>query len=280
MLYQTYQPRSPLSQFVEFLWVREGSSLLKSRSRLLPTGSVELVINLHEDKIPLFDRRTQAHRGDANGATVCGAHSEGFIISNDQKVSFMGVHFKPGGGAAFFIPPAGELHNQIVSLETLWSSSALELRDRLLKAQPLATRFRVLEQFLLKMMQPSKRHPAVDFALCEFARIAEDNTAPPILVPTVRAVTEQIGFSTRHFNQLFRDQVGLTPKLYCRIQRLQQVLSLLAKEERVNWLDVALACGYFDQAHFIHDFRKFADCTPSEYLARRSFHPCHVTLLG
>ncbi|MBD3886080.1 AraC family transcriptional regulator [Phormidium tenue FACHB-886] len=269
MIYQTYQPRSPLSQFVEFLWVREGDSLLQSQSCLLPTGSMELVINLHEDRIPLFDRHTRAERGCTNGTRICGAHSEGFIISNDRKTFFMGVHFKLGGSAAFFTLPAGELHNHITSLEDLWKGHAAELRDRLLEAPTLAIRFLVLEQFLLTIMQPPKQHAAVDFALREF------NRSP---TPTIGAVMEQIGFSTRHFNQLFRDRVGLTPKLYCRVQRLQQVLSLLAGQTKIDWMDIAFACGYFDQAHLIHDFRTFADCTPTVYLAQRSFHPCHIVL--
>lgn len=269
MIYQTYQPKLPLSQFVEFLWAREGDDLPQSQSRLLPTGSMELVINLLEDRIPLFDRHSRAERGSTNGTMVCGAHSEGFIISNDRKASFMGVHFKLGGSTAFFTPPAGELHNQILALEELWRGSAAELRDRLLEAPTLVIRFLMLEQFLLTIMQPPKRHAAVDFALREFKR------SP---TPTIGTVVEQIGFSTRHFNQLFRDQVGLTPKLYCRVQRLQQVLCLLTGKTKVDWMDIAFTCGYFDQAHLIHDFRTFADCTPSEYLAQRSFHPCHIVL--
>jgi AraC-like DNA-binding protein len=94
----------------------------------------------------------------------------------------------------------------------------------------------------------------------------------------VGAVIDKIGLSTRHFNQLFRDQVGLTPKLFCRVQRLRQVLYLLAGKERVDWLDIALKCGYFDQAHFIHDFRTFALCTPTVYLEQRGVHSCHILL--
>ncbi|MBD1866263.1 AraC family transcriptional regulator [Cyanobacteria bacterium FACHB-471] len=278
MIYQTYQPRlacgatlkePPLSQFVEFLWFRAGESPSETQSRLLPIGSMELVINLHEDKIPLFDSHSRARYGSTSGTRICGAHSKGFIINNDRRVAAMGVHFKPGGNAAFFKLPAGELHNQIISLEELWQGRATELREKLLETPTLSTRFLVLEQFLLTMVQSPERCPAVDFALREFKR------SP---IPTVRTVTEQIGFSDRHFNQLFRDQVGLTPKRYCRVQRLQQVLHLLKGKKQVDWMEIAFTCGYFDQAHFIHDFRAFAHCTPTEYLTQRSFHPCHILL--
>jgi len=91
------------------------------------------------------------------------------------------------------------------------------------------TRFLVLERFLLTLMvQPPEQHPAVDFALREFGRTP---------TPTVRAVTDKIGLSARHFGQLFRDAVGLTPKLFCRVQRLRQVLYLLLKKNcSIGWM--------------------------------------------
>lgn len=276
MLYQaTYQPRSPLSQFVEFLWFREGNHLPQSQSRLLPIGSMELVINLYEDRIPLFDRHSRAECGSTNGTMICGVHSEGYIIRIDSKLSVMGVHFKPGGSASVLGLPARELYNQRVGLDELWQGRAAELRDRLIAAPTTENRFLILEQFLVRVMQSpdrtaeAHRHPVVDFALREFRRTP---------TPSVRAVTDQIGCSARHFNQLFRDQVGLTPKLFCRVRRLRQVLYLIAGKGQVDWTDLAFTCGYFDQAHLIHDFRSFADCTPTEYLAQRGFHPCHVVL--
>jgi AraC-like DNA-binding protein len=270
MIYQTYQPRSPLSQLIEVLWMREGDNLPQTQSCLLPIGSMELVINLHEDSIPLFDRESRSQIGSTNGLMLCGVHSQGFIINNDSKISVMGVHFKPGGSTPFFKLPAGELHNQRISLAEIWHSRATELRDRLLAASTWADRFLVLEKFLLMVMQPPDRYNAVNFALREFER-------SPTL--TVSEVTDKIGFSARHFNQIFRNRVGLTPKLFCRVRRLQQVLDRLSGKDRVDWADVAITCGYFDQAHFIHDFRMFANCTPTEYLAQRGFHPCHVVLL-
>ncbi|MCF2969978.1 helix-turn-helix domain-containing protein [Synechococcus sp. Nb3U1] len=230
---------------------------------------MELVIDLHEDEIPLFDLYNQIQSGSTKGARICGVHSQGFIIVKYQNCSVIGAHFKPGRHGAFFTIPGGELHNQIISLEELWQSSATELRDFLLDKSTIEDRFLTLEQFLLRKIQPIECYPVVDFALCEFERL------PTTLVS---AVTNQIGLSTRHFNQLFRNQVGLTPKLYCRVRRLQRVLRLIEGKKQIDWMDIAFTCGYFDQAHFIHDFRAFANCTPTEYVAKRGVHPCHIEL--
>jgi hypothetical protein len=84
---------------------------------------MELVINLLDDRIPLFARESrsallcqrQSQIGNTNGSMLCGAHSQGFIINNDSKIGVIGIHFKPGGSAPFFTHPAGELYNQIYS---------------------------------------------------------------------------------------------------------------------------------------------------------------------
>jgi AraC-like DNA-binding protein len=211
MFYQTYIPQLPLSQFIEFLWLREGEYLSAVQTRLMPMGTMELVINLHEDSIPLFDRQSRVQCGSTNGTMLCGMHSKNLIAQIDRKMSVMGVHFRPGGGTAFFGLPAGELHNETISLDELWQGYAAQLRDRLL-AEPLANRFPVLEQFLMQMLRLPTPNPAINFALQQFQQST---------IPTVTAVTDRIGFSTRHFNQLFRDRVGLTPKLFCRVQRFQ-----------------------------------------------------------
>lgn len=236
----------------------------------MPTGSVELVIDLHEDEIPLFDFHSHAQQGSTKGVRICGVHSRSFIFAKRQRCSVMGVHFKPRGNAALLAFPAGELHNQIVSLEDLWQEDVKELRDQLRSYTTIEIRFQILEQFLFRKMRLQNHHSAVDFALREFERSPNS--------PVSRVVNHKIGLSTRHFNQIFRDYVGLTPKLYCRVRRLQRVLCLLEGQTQIDWLTIALTCGYFDQAHLIHDFRTFAGCTPTEYVAKRGFLPFHIEL--
>ena len=70
----------------------------------------------------------------------------------------------------------------------------------------------------------------------------------------------------------------MTPKLFARVQRFQEVVKTVHPLREVDWADVAAACGYFDQAHFIHDFRAFSGFTPVEYFARKSEHQNHVPL--
>ena len=263
MVSRHYTPRLPLSNFVDILWLYEGYSQPHDKERLLPDGSMELVVNLSEDEARVYDRRDPSQYQTSRGVVLVGVQSEFFMIDTAEQVSVMGAHFKPGGAFPFFNLPAGEFHNQHVSLDLLWGTSARDLRDRLLEALTPEAKFTILEESLLAhASKPLLRHPAVNFALHEFGDSRRS--------PSIADVTGQIGLSSRRFIDVFNDQVGLTPKLFCRVQRFQKVLRSIGMSRDIDWTDVALACGYFDQAHFIHDFRAFSGLSPTAYAAHRT----------
>jgi AraC-like DNA-binding protein len=93
---------------------------------------------------------------------------------------------------------------------------------------------------------------------------------------TIADVVGETGISHKHFIDEFRRHVGLTPKLFCRIQRFRQVLSEISHRRTVDWADVASSCGYFDQAHFVHDFQAFAGLNPTVYLRNQPGEPRFV----
>jgi AraC-like DNA-binding protein len=237
-------PASPLAEFVDMFWFYRCDASVRVRERVLPAGTMELVVDL---------------RDDARGPLVYGTHSEPYVADAADDALSVGVHFKPGGASPLLDLPAGELHNTHVSLDTLWGSRADALREQLLEARGPTAIFRVLEQALLaRSVRRSARHPAVAFALREF------RGGPH--APTVGDVTDRIGLSPRTFIRVFTEEVGLTPKLFCRVRRFQEVLRQVRRGQRVEWADVALDCGYCDQAHLIHDFRVFSGLTPTAFL--------------
>lgn len=129
----------------------------------------------------------------------------------------------------------------------------------------------LLEQaHLSRVARPLARHPAVALALADFQRRPQARV--------IAAAQARTGLSHSRFLRLFRDEVGLPPKLFCRIWRLQRLLRAIDHRRRVAWAEVALRCGYFDQPHLIHDFRAFAGLSPRAYLARRGAHRNHVVL--
>jgi AraC-like DNA-binding protein len=268
--FRFHRPSPPLGDFVEMLWIWRGATQPHAFERLLPTGTVELVINLRDDESRVYDREDQRRFQILPGAILVGPQSEYFVIDTAEQREVMGVHFRPGGVFPF-AGPAGEVTDAHVPLDALWGNEGRRLRERLLEADSDASRFRILEAALIGQACCSlERHPAVALALGEFAR-----------VPHARRVAEvraEAGLSHRRFVQLFRDAVGLTPKLYCRIRRFQEVLQRVAAGRAIEWTGLALDCGYYDQAHFARDFRAFSGLNPSTYLVERSEHLNHVPL--
>jgi len=272
MQFLTHIPQPPLSNFVDLFWFYDGYSPgPHSKERLMPDGSIELVINLKEDEARVYDRENLNKYTRLPGALLCGPHSSFFVIDTAQQASVIGIHFKPGGAFPFFKMPASELHNLHVSLEDVWGHEAGLLRDRLLEAQTPQKKIHVLEQCLLEQaFKPLERHRAVDCALGLFRNI---HTAPAIA-----DLADEIGISSRRFIQLFSNEVGLTPKIFARVRRFQNVLLQLRNAHEIEWADLAAGCGYFDQAHFIHDFKEFSGINPTTYLAQKTDHLNHVPI--
>jgi transcriptional regulator GlxA family with amidase domain len=110
--------------------------------------------------------------------------------------------------------------------------------------------------------------------------VALDAFEPRGTVVRVRDVARRAGLSQRRFIQVFVAEVGMTPKLYCRVRRFQGARALVRKAVAPDWARVAVDCGYFDQSHLIRDFLAFSGLSPVDYLLRRSEHvlPNHVPL--
>ena len=272
MLRLTHVPRPPLSRFVNLLWLYEGYTQAHAKERVLPTGEMQIVINLQEDRSWIYDREDTDRCQTFRGPLLSGAHSQYQVINTAEQAFIIGVHFRPGGAFPFLRMPAGELRDISVSLDALWGRAANDLRDRLLEAKSHQSRFEILEEVLLdELARGCDRHAAVGFALHQFM-------AAPHMT-TIASVSGQIGLSPKRFIQAFRDETGFTPKVFCRIRRFQQALGRMEGRKSVAWAEVALDCGYFDQAHFIHDFRAFSGINPSSYLVQQTPHRNHVPLL-
>lgn len=267
-MFLTHTPAPPLSAFVSKLWLHEGEPRPHGKERILPTGRIGMVINLLEDETRIYGRETGEVRR-TGGVTVTGACSEFFVIDTAEQQWCMGVELTIGGAAPFLGMPASELQNATVPIDALWGG--IDLRGRLLAAPAPEAKFRVLEQALLeRMARGAERHPAVGFALREFLQVPHART--------VAEVTDQVGLSPRRFIQVFREQVGLTPKLFCRVRRFHEVIRRVHQGRDIDWTGVALSCGYFDQAHFIRDFKAFSGLNPSAWLAQRGEHLNHVPI--
>jgi AraC-like DNA-binding protein len=207
-----------------------------------------------------------------SGSILSGIATRYQIIDTAEQEHVVGITFRPGGTLPFFRLPAHHLQDVDVPLDTLWGpSETMRLREELLAAADAGAALDVLEAALLRAWHARVVHPAVAYAVGDFRRHAD--------VARVAAVTDRVGMSARRFAERFEAEVGVTPKRYCRLLRFQDALRRAHADRLVSWIDVALSAGYYDQAHFIHDFQAFSGLTPTAYHAARTPFANHVTFL-
>jgi len=259
LFFKHREPSATLQKFVKIFWYASGHPQAFARERILPIQTVELVIKLGG----LY-------------AGMSGPRSESFIIERRNSDCLLGVHFKPGGALPFLGCAYGELHNTSLSLTDLWGDKRTRrLVELLHDTTSVEQKFDILERWLMWIAdRPLDHHPAVSFALQTFEK------DPGLL--SSEAVARHVDMSQRRFIELFRDEVGMTPKLFCRVQRFQNVIRSIAQktEAEVDWVDIAISNGYSDQSHFIHDFRGFSGLRPTEYLPLRTTSLNHVRIPG
>lgn len=258
MLYLTHVPAAPLRDMVEYLWLLSDAPP-HDRELIVPSGTLELVINLSEDQLRIYRPESLDRFQRYAGILISGPYSRPFAIDTAEHSLTMGVHFRPGGAFPLLGASVHELADRHVDAEALWGRDASLLRERLCSATQHAERFALLEQALLSRTK-SRGRPATRFAI---GHLMEGET-------TVRAIVSELGMSHRRFIELFATEVGMTPKLFSRVRRFQRIVAAVRAAPVPEWTRLAIDAGYFDQPHLVRDFHAFCGMPPVVYLRRRS----------
>lgn len=154
---------------------------------------------------------------------------------------------------------AADMAGRIVALEDLWGDAATRrLRDRLAHAGDTAAAARVLDEAIAeRLANASDDRGGAALALRAADRLTRAN---------VNTVADDLGVSERHLRRVFREAVGVSPKAFARLTRFHRALSAAREDAHANWGGIAVAAGYYDQAHLIADFRAIAGVTPRALL--------------
>lgn len=263
----TLLPAPPLDALVETIWDWDVPQQAHALERILPSASATLIINLGEDQTRVYDDALRCQR--LSGTVLDAPSHRGFIIDTAEQVAVMGVVFKPAGAAAFFRERMDVLANRHLELGDLLPRSA-GLRARLLEAKGAIARLRILNSWLVRCAGSVSPRPAVREAL----RQVEDATA----VHRIGAIAAHCRLSPRRLGEMFREDVGMSPKRYIRLRRFQQAADRAHRGANVEWAAIAADCGYHDQAHLSHEFRAFSGMTPGAYLANKGEWVAHIPL--
>jgi AraC-like DNA-binding protein len=256
MKYFTILPPTDLARYVRFFWVLE-HDLADAEPyihRTMADGCAEMVFHFKGrfDEILKTDESEPSFRSGIHGQSQSFRR---FRICEDFGI--FGVYLYPFAIPALFGIPAAELSNQMPDLTTFLGNEGTELEERVMLASDHAERIHIVSEFL-RNRNRDVHEPAVFSVISSVIR--SNGLAK---IPDLAA---QSFLSTRQFERKFLAFSGFTPKLFSRIIRFHSALNEYGNREK-SLTEIAYECGYYDQSHFIHDFKAFSGEHPKTYFS-------------
>jgi AraC-like DNA-binding protein len=258
------RPGPPLAGLVAAIVYRTSEQSRTSVEKILPGPETGLWVNLNRDAFRSFGAAGRVHQ--VPGAMVAGPTGRASVIEFEEGHAHVSVAFALGAAPCFLVPSLAVLRDELVPLEAVCGSAGAFLRERLLEAPGPEDALTLMEDFLIGQMaddaRPDPSVVAAAGALERGSRVAE--------------VADRLGLLPRTLRRRFTAQVGLTPKRFGRVQRLQRLVRELDGQIRVDWAATAARHGYCDQAHLAGEFQELVGVTPAGYLRSRVNGPNHL----
>jgi AraC-like DNA-binding protein len=231
---------------------------LPGMHRGLPSPYLTLIVTIDEP----VDIVRHADPGQPPGrfiTIVGGLHASPVLIRHPGSQSGVSILLSPLGARALLGLPAGEIASIDLEADDVLGSAGVELRERVRAATTWEQRFAAVDEVLSRRLVDAEPPAPVGYAWQRL--LASAGTGG------VSALAREIGWSERHLSGRFRTEIGLSPKEAARVIRFDRARRLVAMAPQRPLALIAAECGYYDQAHLDRDFRQFAGCPPTRWLA-------------
>lgn len=253
--YREFPPAVPLQPFVECLWIlKSHSKFFKKRELVIPGGRIEMIFNLGSpaewiDSIDLSGSRTFI------GSYILGPRNRPFFVEQNGSIEMVGVRFRHGGLAPFISMPVSILINEVIQAENVMGNEINELTFQLFESDRHTSGINLIQTFLA-----NKIHNDVGTrqALQLISWVKESGSLP------LNCLSERTGVHYKKLERIFSQYTGYNPKNFTRVIRFYSALRQM-KTKQLSLTDIGLNGGYYDQPHFIRDFKAFTGKSPSEF---------------
>jgi len=262
MLYKEFKIQPDLAPYVQLVWMMESENEddTSFKEQIMPDGIVEFV----------------THYGDPWITTIAGekgkVQPESFVISQMRKyiniesngtTGLISVRFYPWGGYHFFSEPVSNFLDGTISSQKVWPDHYDNLIKEVRNAQTHEARSVMVQQFLLARLEENHKN---DNQLDKAVKLIRESKG--------QLSIEEIGHRTSHskkqLERKFVPTIGTAPKTFARISRFLNICHHLEEHKTKTLTELTYECGYYDQAHFIKEFREFSGFTPKEFFARNN----------
>ena len=259
MSFSLFKPSTFLSQYVKHYWSLENCSPpgMEYSHRVVPSGLFELIFYLKDRP-----RTDDSRKSISDRILVTGQLKDYYNMQIGGELSLFSINFHPHGLAMFLDIPLNELFEHTVPLRLLVKDRVNKLEDELLNTENDLERITITENFLMDTMHKSETVRNYDRIRHSINKI---NLSRGIL--DIESLVSDTFLSRKQFERTFSAIIGATPKQFLRVVRFQHAIYIRSKDPALNLTELAHECGYFDQAHMIHDFKRFSGVTPKKFFA-------------
>jgi len=249
MNYHQIRPSAGLAKYIEFYWILEDRSPASCIQRIVPDGRAGIILNFANP----FESHAQGTWKPQPECFFVGQITGPLSLRPSGPAGMLGIQFRPHGVARLLRLPVSDLTDSAIALEDL--SRGLFRKLESVRDLPLRQAVHPLDRILHTFMEQARiDDDPVAYAVEEIERTGG--------LMSIKDLADRLGWSSRQLQRRFKNGVGISPKLFGRMQRFQGVFRVM-EGPATNWVDAAIHCGYYDQAHLIRDFREFSGQTPT-----------------
>jgi len=249
--FQKIQPSPALQPFVQSYWLVQANAS-HTEEFWHPDGGTGIVFNFGDDFT--LDGQPLSERIFLNGISSVSKR-----LGLEGCIHALGIRFYPGGGASFFTHPLYELTDDITHLPATDKDSIRLIYDDIEQLPTLREQIQKIEGWLKKIYQPQQESTSLTQASLKMISSQKG-------VLSIASLAREMFISQRQLERLFKKQVGISPKTYAQLQKVSQARKVL-KINTGSLADVGYQAGFYDQSHFIREFKKVVGMTPAQYVA-------------
>jgi len=272
MISKLHIPSYPLNRFIQSFYYYKDYYPSHRIERLLPDGNVQIIFELTGRPRYIYNNNTLEEIQACRNVWFAGIWTKPITIPSGRDSEMIIVQFHKGKAYPFISETMHALTNIVVDAELVFKNDILYLTEKLKNAGSIDEKFQILEKNLFGFyLNNLYENPFIDFAISKII------TKPAHW--RIREIADRAGYSQKHIIKLFKDHVGLTPKEFLKIIRFQKVIEDIEKQKTINWASIAADCGFYDQSHFISDFRTYSGYTPADYMKQRGEYLNYIPIL-
>lgn len=260
--YTEIKPCKALAPFVECYWILESEapSQFRTKDKVLPYGYPEIGFIYGDDyRFYYSENRSEI----MPKSFVAGQFCQPYYLQPTGVTGVIAIKFKPNGLFELFQMPMTLFTNKIIDFTEIAGEEARIITQQIITNPPNNRRIEIIEEYLMKKLLSRKSH--LDYMQRTVSLILEN-----IGNITVKELAAKLHISDRQIERKFKEQIGISPKMFSRLIRINYVFKLLRTNPDLEWQDVIYLCGYYDQAHFIRDFKEIAGESPNVFLSKKS----------